>query len=164
MVAADSQEVKVAAVMARDARCAHAGGGAVRWVRTAVIALCAALALLVHHEISAATVSSMSSHALRGMSGAATGSAHAPSDVAARSAHGQAVHPAAYDMGDTACSGSGMAHCSTASVDTVKLAPPPASFAGRDRRPYETAIAGSEATGTVPRAPPDLAVLSQLRI
>jgi len=112
--------------------------------------LCAALAVLVHHETSVTDASSMqgSMHAVHAMA------AENPSFVAAPSAHG--VETGGCDM-------EGMQHCTTASVDSVQLAVPGQSgFESLAR--LKQAAAGRTPTGVVGRAPPDLSVLSQLRI
>ncbi|GAA2491749.1 hypothetical protein GCM10010276_34040 [Streptomyces longisporus] len=61
------------------------------------------------------------------------------------------------------CAASGMQHCATASVDSVQLAVP----AENECSPLvdlREAKAGQAPAAVVERAPPDLSVLSQLRI
>lgn len=152
--------------------------GAVRWTRGAVIALFAALAVLVHHETAAAALApTMSSavHVMPGMPGAAMAGGSAGQAMAMSShAHGGAaaqpaeptVAAAAPSLSDDgpACNGMVMQHCASASVDAVKLVPPTESWVPKGLAPHDVATAGTEAAGTVGRAPPDLSVLSQLRI
>ncbi|MPY31146.1 hypothetical protein FNH09_07390 [Streptomyces adustus] len=144
-------------------RTAHSGGTTVRWVYGVFIALCAALAVLVHHETTVmstspmtGTSSVMSTSSMVGptqaghvVSGADTPNAWEPS------------FPNAYDT--CGCDGPGMQHCAAASVATVQLAVP----ADSESSPFtdlREAAAGRAPAGVVGRAPPDLSVLSQLRI
>jgi hypothetical protein len=135
-----------------------ARSGAVRWARGVLIALCAALAVLVHHETAAAAVTSMQStmHGMP-MPGMST-SAGATADRTDTRITGPAPHSA----DDDACAAAGMQHCSSASVDTVTLAVPPQGHTERLPNAYQ-AIAGPALAATIGRAPPDLSVLSQLR-
>jgi hypothetical protein len=117
-------------------------------------ALWVALAVLVHHDstapVSPHSMSSMSTAATRGMS-----ASHEPS------AHGSAKAVNADDA--MSCSGAAAQHCAAAGVETAKYFPPgealrtaPRVDPGPSGRPL--------ATGSVERAPPDLSVLSRLRI
>jgi hypothetical protein len=155
----------------------HDPGGVVRWTRAAVIALFAALAVLVHHETAAAAIASTPSsavHVMPGMQGmvmadGAAGqglgmSAHAHGNAAAQAAEVTSGAPAADGTDGPACSGMAMQHCAPASVDAVKLAPPAESRVTWDADPCNAAVPNPKAAGTVGRAPPDLSVLSQLRI
>jgi hypothetical protein len=137
----------------------RARSGAVRWTRAAVIALFAALSVLVHHETAAAAVTmapASGPSAMSGMQGMGNAWGSAERDRTPR-----AVSPAV-GGDDGACSGMAMQHCSTASVDTVNLAPPPEPRVLRDDAPYGVADA-RDVPGTVSRPPPDLSVLSRLR-
>jgi len=135
------------------------GGTTVRWVHGVFIALCAALAVLVHHDTAAMDTSAMSGMPASSM----TGAAHAGHVMAheGNPASWGTSSPNTVDTGG--CSASGMQHCSTASVDTVQLAVP-------DEHTFIPfadllqAVGGCTPTGAVGRAPPDLSVLSQLRI
>ncbi|WP_055527914.1 hypothetical protein [Streptomyces graminilatus] len=135
------------------ARAARAGFA--RWARGVVIVLCAALAVLVHHEAPAVAVGSMpsashasySEHVMPGMTGLA----------------GMTGMTGMYNAPDSACAAPGMEHCATAGIEVVKLAAPSQGHAGQPADPYE-AHAGPVSAGTVGRAPPDLSVLSTLRI
>jgi hypothetical protein len=141
-----------------------APGGAVRWARSAVIALCAALAVLVHHETAAAAVSTMHT-AMHGMSvpGRAASSVDAP-PMGPSAGHAEMLgaDPAAPSSDDGSCA-SDMQHCATAGVDTVKLPVPPPGRTERIPQPYGVVV-GPVLPGVVGRAPPDLSVLSQLRV
>jgi hypothetical protein len=121
------------------------------------LALCVALAVLVHHETSATPASSRApsmpsaAHAVHAV--------HAAQDETAPSASDSSPHNA--DGGG--CATPGTQHCTTASIDTVQLAVPGrGGFVPRTDPPHVTA---GRAPGAAPvRAPPDLSVLSQLRI
>lgn len=148
---------------------------AVRRSRSAVIVLLAALAVLIHHETAAGTVTPVQ-HAIHSMHvGHAMYAGHAMPGTASSSAAAVPQGPAA-DQTDTldapapahgvdgsACADPGMQHCTTAGVDTVKLAPPPPHHGRPAANPYQ-AKPGRSPAGTISRAPPDLSVLSQLRI
>ncbi|MET8079213.1 hypothetical protein [Streptomyces sp. NPDC005303] len=134
------------------ARRAGRDGGAVRSAYLVVFALCAVLAVLVHHEVSAAGVSPIS-----GMSHGAMSATPALSATGGSSAR---------DLGAGACTGAGMEHCSAAGVSSVHLVaqdrsgiPSPASPAQLSPTP-----SGHAPGAVVSRAPPDLSVLSRLRI
>ncbi len=141
------------------ARTARGGGTAVRWVYGVFLALCVALAVLVHHEASAMGVSSMPSAAHVAMPGMAH-AAHVMPDETAPSVSSDSSDGA---DGNGACAAPGMQHCATASIDSVKLAVPAQAAFDPLANPGQ-ALAGRTPGATVGRAPPDLAVLSQLRI
>ncbi|WP_433920484.1 hypothetical protein OIE50_48005 [Streptomyces canus] len=133
-------------------RTARSGGMAVRWAYGVVLTLCVALAVLVHHETSVTAVSPM------------RGAAHAVHATAAGTSHahhalGSSTHSA--DAGG--CAMPGMQHCTTASVDSVQLAPPGRSAFDLSADLRQAAV-GRAPGATVGRSPPDLSVLSQLRI
>ncbi|MFF6833321.1 hypothetical protein ACFY84_15805 [Streptomyces sp. NPDC012438] len=144
----------------------QARAGAMRWARGAVIALCAALAVLVHHETAAIAVTSVPSttHAGHAMPGMASLSAGA---MARSSAAGHTdvlgASPSAYSSPHGACASLGMQHCATASADVVKLPVPPQEHAALSADVYQ-ANARPVSAAAIGRAPPDLSVLSQLRI
>lgn len=132
----------------------------VRWARGAVVALLAVLVVLVHHETAAITPpaqhtvrSAHAGHAMPGMT---------PSPVTAPR-HSSPNPMGTHGTDSSACAGSGMQHCTTASVETVQLVPPPQGFAEPAADPHQ-AMPGRSPAGTISRAPPDLSVLSQLRI
>ena len=122
----------------------RASHGVGRWTRVAVIALLAALAVLVHHESSAVPI---------GHAAPVTAMA-VPMAI---SADGTACD-------GMACGGTAMQHCSTASLEIVKLAPPAQSPVPQGRAAHDVLTSRAKAAGTTGRAPPDLSVLSQLRI
>ncbi|GAA2643693.1 DUF6153 family protein [Streptomyces vastus] len=146
---------------------AHSGGGtAVRWAYGVFLTLCVALAVLVHHETSMTSMTTASpmpgsvrmpvpAHAAHAM--AHTG--HVMAGEATPSASESSTH--GVDSG--ACDMPGMQHCTTASVGSVHLAAP-ARSAFDSPADLERAAAGRAPASTVGRAPPDLSVLSQLRI
>ncbi|MFI6436891.1 hypothetical protein [Streptomyces sp. NPDC050759] len=134
-------------------RTARSGGTAVRWTYGVFLTLCVALAVLVHHETSVTEAPPMG--------GAAD---HAVHTMVAGHPHAQHVlesSPHSADAGG--CAMPGMQHCTTASVDAVQLAPPGRSAfdASADLR---RATVGRAPGPTVGRSPPDLSVLSQLRL
>ncbi|MFI9585942.1 hypothetical protein ACIHCQ_29805 [Streptomyces sp. NPDC052236] len=143
---------------------AGSGGSAVRWAYGALLALCVALAVFVHHGTAAAglpsRVSAAHASAMPAMPAMPAGhSGHAmpleqPLSIAGSSAHG---------LGAGACSAPGMQHCAPTSAETVQLPLPLLGWVEQFPSLYEAS------TGLVParaigRAPPDLSVLSQLRI
>ncbi|MEU5112912.1 DUF6153 family protein [Streptomyces longwoodensis] len=141
------------------ARTARGGGIAVRWAYGVFLTLCVALAVLVHHETSAMGVSSMPSAAHAVMPGMAH-AAHVMLDETAPSVSDGSSR-SADDNG--ACAAPGMQHCATATIDSVQLAVP-AQVAFDPLANRSQAVAGPTPGATVGRAPPDLSVLSQLRI
>ncbi|KUN72638.1 hypothetical protein AQJ46_12135 [Streptomyces canus] len=141
------------------ARTARGGGIAVRWAYGVFLTLCVVLAVLVHHETSATGVSSMPSNAHAAMSSTAH-AAHAMPDEAVATLSDDSSH-GADDNG--ACAAPAMQHCAAASVDSVQLAVP-AQVAFDPLANLSQAVAGRAPGATVGRAPPDLSVLSQLRI
>ncbi|MFE3495094.1 hypothetical protein [Streptomyces sp. NPDC059175] len=153
----------------------HRPGGAcaaaLRWTRTAVIALVATLAVLVHHE-TAAAVTHASPSGTPGASGASgtssmAGIHHAATAATSVSTGGRTLPPgviaptAAHDD-DGACSGAAMQHCAAAGVDSLKPTPPCRLSTGCVPALPTGAAGGQAAPGTTGRAPPDLSVLSRL--
>ena len=127
------------------------GGIAARWAYGVFLTLCVALAVLVHHETPAMDVSSMAdtAHAVDAMP------AGTPPSVSGASAH---------SADDGTCAMPTMQHCTAASVASVQLAAPTqAAFDPPTNIRQATAGRPPGATA-VGRAPPDLFVLSQLRI
>ncbi|MGW2619368.1 hypothetical protein [Streptomyces sp. NPDC001500] len=145
-------------------------------MRAAVVALLAALAVLIHHETVAVAIGSTPSTAVHVMAPGMTTLAGeaAPTTVMAGQRHGNARHravkparaaaPAELRTDGMSCSGMAMDHCSSASPEVVKVPPPAQSQGSSGLFPHETVTTGPKAVGTVGRAPPDLSVLSQLRI
>ncbi|GAQ51819.1 hypothetical protein [Streptomyces acidiscabies] len=144
----------------------HRPGGAhsaaLRWTRSAVIALVAALAVLVHHDtaaaltqVPAAGVSATSS--MTGMHHAVAPAMPAHTSGHAMARGGTAPIPAHDD--DGACSGTAMQHCSAAGVDGLKFAPPHQPCTGCTPAFPPGATAGRDIPGTTGRVPPDLSVL-----
>ncbi len=158
----------------------RASHGVVRWARGVVIALLAALAVLIHHESAAVAVGPVSSSAAHIMTPgmvpgmAMSGGRAAPSQATTGHGHGSAAAqdaerapaagPAMISAEGPACDGMHMPHCSAASLEVVKLAPPAPTPVFQDPAAQEAAASGAKAAGTVGRAPPDLSVLSRLRI
>lgn len=142
---------------------------AVRWACSAVIALLAALAVLIHHETAAITPTPVqhaihARHAGHAMPGMASPSAAAvPQGPAADHTDTLDAPAPAHGVDGSACGDPGMQHCTTASIDMVELAPPPQRPGPQAANPYQAKPARSPA-GSISRAPPDLSVLSQLRI
>ncbi|MFJ9011581.1 hypothetical protein [Streptomyces canus] len=133
-------------------RTARSGGMAVRWAYGVFLTLCVALAVLVHHETSVTAVSSM------------RGAAHAVHAAAAGASHSHhALDSSTHSADAGGCAMPGMQHCTTASVDYVQLAPPGRS-AFDPSADLRQAVVGRAPGATVGRSPPDLSVLSQLRL
>lgn len=140
-------------------RSAQGGGTTVRWAYGVVLALFVALAVFGHHEMSATGVSPMPSVA-HAVAPSADHAAHAMPDETSPVVLDHSSHSA---DGNGGCSAPGTPHCATGNVTSVQLAAPaqlaydPLSNLGR-------ALTGHTPSTTVGRAPPDLSVLSQLRI
>lgn len=155
------------------------------WACAAAIALWVTLATLVHHDIASPpfiTRPLSMPHSMHGMPHVTpeptaapekrtpaardvpTGlSAAEPSGGAGSGRETRAGSGAAPGLDHGVCSFAGTQHCSSASLDTVQLAPLPTSRVERGcdlRSPGD----GTEASRTISRAPPDLSVLSRLRI
>ncbi|WP_338673429.1 DUF6153 family protein [Streptomyces sp. SCSIO 30461] len=140
--------------------------GAMRWARGAVIVLCAALAVLVHHEIAAIALTSAPSatHTGHSMPEMAPSSADAmPMGSATVHTHVPGASQSAHSSPHGACDSLGMQHCATVNADAVKLPVPPQDHAGPSTDP-DRADARPVSAAAIGRAPPDLSVLSQLRI
>lgn len=153
----------------------RASHGAVRWARAVVIALSAALAVLIHHETAAAAIGPASSTAVHLMTpGTTMPGSHEPAPAMPGHRHTSTVvqdtmsttaaTQATFSADEMPCSGMGMQHCSTGSLETVKLPIPAQTPTSLGLAVYGAVAAGPKAAGTVDRAPPDLSVLSQLRI
>ncbi|MDQ1031889.1 hypothetical protein QF035_009471 [Streptomyces umbrinus] len=134
------------------------GGTAVRWAYGAFLALFVALAVLVHHETSAPGVPSAQRAAHGAMSSAAH-ILHVMPGEAAWSVSGASPH----NVGDSGCAAPGMQHCATVSIGSVQLAVP-GLIAFDPLSNLRQYTVGRTPGATVGRAPPDLSVLSQLRI
>jgi hypothetical protein len=152
----------------------RASRGAVRWADAAVIALLAALAVLIHHETAVAATSSTPSSATHvmppGMAMADSRSApepmpgHAHESGPEQTAEPIVTAPPMSGAHGQACSGMAMQHCATASFEVVKLVPPTQSRESSGLASYGAVTAAPKIAGAADRAPPDLSVLSQLRI
>lgn len=130
----------------------------VRLAYAAVVALCAALVVLVHHESAAFAVSPVPVQS--SMRAAMSHDVHGSASVVHEGT--RAAAPVAHSDGAGACSAMGGQHCSSASLSTVTLAPP--SPVPGSRIAALALVAGSAPPArTVGRAPPDLFVLSSLR-
>ncbi|MFE9446764.1 hypothetical protein [Streptomyces sp. NPDC006739] len=140
------------------ARTGRGGGTAVRWAYGVIVALCAALAVLVHHEVPSTGLSPMSgmSHVLPA---GTSPDRHASPDAAQPSRADTATHP----PHDGACSASGTQHCAAAGVNSLHLAVPAHSTLPTPATPAPT-LSRHAPGAVVSRAPPDLSVLSRLRI
>jgi hypothetical protein len=140
-----------------------ARGGAVRWTWAAVVALLAALAVLAHHDMTAAALRGPAMSAMPGLdhTSAAMASTGAETD------HGEALQteaPATDDDGG-ACSGPAMQHCSSGDVGTPQLLVPPSSVPRVGHGDAAYALPAGHGPPTVSHhAPPDLSVLSRLLI
>ncbi|WP_405881240.1 DUF6153 family protein [Streptomyces sp. NBC_01136] len=142
-------------------RAGRSGGGtAVRWAYGVIVTLCAALAVLVHHEVSTTGVPPMPGMAHAAMPTTVNVNAvHVMPDAAEPSVSGSSTHGLDGGM----CAGAGMQHCSAASVGSVQLVVPDHSGFPSPVN-LSQALSGHAPGAVVSRAPPDLSVLSQLRI
>ncbi|MFE0516090.1 hypothetical protein [Streptomyces sp. NPDC058964] len=144
-----------------DHRPGGARGAAFRWIRAALLALVAALAVLVHHETAAALTHLPPARAMAGMHHTATPAT--PADTSGHSGpampHGGTTPTAVHDD-DGACSGA-MQHCAVAGIDSMKLAPPHQPSTGCAPAFCSEAAVGQGVPGTTGRAPPDLSALSR---
>ncbi|MCG0062178.1 MULTISPECIES: DUF6153 family protein [Streptomyces] len=144
---------------------AHRGGSAVRWTYGAFLALFVALAVLVHHETAATGASRMmSASSMAVMDGAPMqGAAHAGHTMPGEATPTAWEPSSSHSMDAGGCAAPDMQHCTTASIGSVQLvAPAENEFSPLTDLPE--AVAASVPVGTVGRAPPDLSVLSLLRI
>lgn len=146
-----------------DHRRGAAPGATPRWMRAALVAVVAILAVLVHHETAAAIThvppaSASGSVSLAGMRHSTT--ATVPMHMDGRPTTPGATTPLASDD-NGACSVTAMQHCSAAGIDTMKLAPPHQPFTGRAPGMHPGTAVGRAVAGTTGRAPPDLSVLSR---
>ncbi|WP_327318680.1 DUF6153 family protein [Streptomyces sp. NBC_01235] len=131
-------------------------GGAARWVRGVLVTLCAVVAVLLHHGLPDSPVTATS-----------TASPHAMSEPrSAPAAHPHTASPAAvaaHGSDGASCPSMAMQLCTAAGVSTLQLVAPPesptATFPTRI-----TVLTGVDIARSVNRAPPDLSLLSQLRI
>ncbi|MGW7613712.1 DUF6153 family protein [Streptomyces sp. NPDC054766] len=135
-------------------RSARGGCIAVRWAYGVFLTLCVALAVLSHHEMPSMDVSSMpdSAHAGHMMPVMPDETAPSVSGLTAHNADG------------CACSMPGMQHCTTANVDSFQLALPGQTAFDPLVNLRHAAAGRAPGAAAVGRAPPDLFVLSQLRI
>jgi hypothetical protein len=133
-------------------RTARSGGTAARWAYGVFLTLCVTLAVLVHHETSATAVSPIPS------------AAHAVHATAAGTSHSHPMLESPLRSADAGgCAMPGMQHCTTASVDSVQLVAPRRNAFDPSADLRQAAV-GRTPGATVGRSPPDLSVLSQLRI
>jgi hypothetical protein len=127
------------------------------------------LAVLIHHDTAAisatpAQLAAHSTHTGHAMPGTASSSATAiPQGSASAHAGGLDAPAPAHGVDGSTCADPGMQHCTTANVEVFQLLVPPQGLAAQTGNPYR-AQPGPLPVGTVGRAPPDLSVLSQLRI
>jgi hypothetical protein len=144
-------------------------GGVVRWVRGMFVTLCAVLTVLVHHDLShapVASVSAMAGHAPVASASAIAGHAmhhSAPASAPQTQTDSAGQNTLTGSPDGTACSSMAMQHCSTANVTALQIAAPSESPIPAVPIQYAT-VAGVDLARSVGRAPPDLSVLSQLRI
>ncbi|MDH6431703.1 hypothetical protein M2158_000180 [Streptomyces sp. SAI-144] len=133
-------------------------GGAARWTRGLLVTLCAVLAVLLHHELPDAPVTTMSASAAHTMPGSPSLPA-AHSHTGSPAAAGAVVH----GSDGAACPSMAMQLCTAAGVHVVQLTAPPESPAPAFSVPVAV-HAGVDAARSVSRAPPDLSLISLLRI
>ncbi len=142
-------------------RSARGGGTAARWAYGVLVTLCVALAVLVHHETPSTDVSSMSSmpdpvHAVHVMPDGTP-----PSSVPTQA---RVSGTAANYAGHGTCDMPGMQHCASANVGSVQLAVPDQIAFDPLLNLRQTAAGRTPGAAVAVRAPPDLSVLSRLRV
>lgn len=145
------------------------GGIAVRWAYGVFLTLCVALAVLVHHETPMTSMMSTMTASPTSVSARVPAPAHAAHAMpdAAHAMPGEvapsASESSAHGVDSGACAMTGMQHCTTTSVGFVQL-PAPGQSTVDPPTGLERAEEGRVSASAVGRAPPDLSVLSQLRI
>lgn len=133
-------------------------GGSARCLRGLLVTLCAVLAVLLHHELSDAPVTTMPASAAHTMPGS-------PPLPAAHSHTGSpAVGVVAHGSHGAACPSMAMQLCTAFGVHSVQLTAPPRSPDHLAFSAPVAVLAGVDVARSVSRAPPDLSLLSQLRI
>lgn len=142
-----------------------ARSGAIRWFAGVVLALCAALAVLVHHHAVPVTSAVPLSAGVVHAGSAATPLAAEPpqSSAGGHEGHRPDVQTPAPGSHDGACTSADIQHCTTANVDNFKLPAPPAASTAQDLAADQVAVI-TVPTSTVSRAPPTLSALCRLRI
>jgi hypothetical protein len=143
---------------------ARARADSARRARGAVIALLAVLVVLIHHEVAVITAAPLrtaphAGHAMPGMT--LSSAAVMPQGFAADPP--RPLDAPAHGVEGSDCTDPGTTHCATASVEVYKLAVPSPGHVEQIANPYQ-AEPDALSTGTISRAPPDLSVLSLLRI
>lgn len=131
-------------------------GGTARWVRGVLFTLCAVIAVLLHHGLSDSPVTAMPTapHVMSGPVSASAAHLHTGSPAAGVAVHG---------FDGASCPSMAMQLCTAAGINDIQITAPPESAA----LPVAPLIAAGTGVGTarsVNRAPPDLSLLSQLRI
>ena len=136
---------------------------AMRCAGGAVIALLASLAVLIHHE-TAAALDAPAQHATHSTHiGHASSSAAATRQVSGLTHAERFSTPApAHGVDGSTCAVPCIQHCTTGNIEVLKLPVPPQGTP-MPADPYR-AQPGPQPTDTAGRAPPDLSVLSRLRI
>ncbi|MFI1704056.1 DUF6153 family protein [Streptomyces griseoruber] len=133
-------------------------GGAARWVRGLLVTLCAVVAVLLHHELPDSPVTTMPMAAPHAMSG--------PVSVPAAHPHRgspPATGAMAHGPDGAACPCMAMQLCAAAGITAVQLTAPPESPVPTVPARI-TVLTGVHIAGSASRAPPDLSLLSPLRI
>ncbi|CAM5618259.1 hypothetical protein SALBM311S_12711 [Streptomyces alboniger] len=136
-------------------------GGTARWVRGVLVALCAVVVVLLHHALPDSPVATMSTAGPHAMPGPVS----VPVSVPAAHPHtgSPATGVVAHGSDGTSCPSMAMQLCAAAGVNAVQLTAPPESPA--PAVPIRVAeLTGVNIARSVNRAPPDLSLLSQLRI
>ncbi|WP_327726996.1 hypothetical protein OG250_06410 [Streptomyces sp. NBC_00487] len=143
----------------------HRAGGAV----AVLIAALVVLVVLVHHETAAITSApprhaASSPHTGHAMPGTTSSSAAAlPHGSAPVHTDGLDAPAPVHGADGSACADGGMQHCASATIEVSKLPVPPPGSPPPTANPQQVQT-GRLLAGTVGRAPPDLSVLSRLRI
>ncbi|MFG2955028.1 hypothetical protein ACGF5O_15000 [Streptomyces sp. NPDC048291] len=140
-------------------------GGAPRCAWVAVVALLAALAVLVHHDVAVSATPATAMSAMPAMDHTATTAPATAPTGPGEAARVEAAAPAMDHDDGGACSGSAMQHCSSGDVSTPQLLAPPSALPRTVRSSsVRSVLAGHGPSGISHRAPPDLSLLSRLLI
>lgn len=132
-------------------------GAATRWVRAMLVTLCAVIAVLLHHGLSDSPATAMPTapHVM-------------PGPVSAPAAHLHTVSPAAgvavHGFDGASCPSMAMQLCTAAGVNGGVQLTAPSESAAPPLPPPPAARTGVGIARSVNRAPPDLSLLSPLRI
>jgi Family of unknown function (DUF6153) len=138
-------------------------GGVARRTRGLLLTLCAVLAVLLHHELPDAPVTTMSAPVTTMSASAAHTMPESSSLPAAHSSMGAPAAGVVVHGSGATCPSMAMQLCAAAGVNVVQLTAPPKSPVPDFSVPLAV-LTGVDAARSASRAAPDLSLLSLLRI